>query len=68
MQLIPVNSSNVAKIGYDNTTLEVHFHSGSVYHYHNVSKALFNEFLLAKSKGKFLNSRIKPVYLATQIR
>lgn len=64
MERIPVQSSNVAEVGYDpNTmTLEVAFHSGGIYQYFDVPEGLFQEMLQAESVGRFLNIYIKNNY------
>jgi hypothetical protein len=36
MQRQNVTSSNVKSMGWLNNTLEVEYHDGSIYHYHNV--------------------------------
>ena len=59
MQLIPVNSSNVVAIGYENGNIEVQFHNGSVYRYPNCSESLFREFLSSSSKGSFVHQFLK---------
>lgn len=59
MQLIPVHSSNVRAIGYENGYIEVHFHNGYAYRYPNCWEGLFQEFLNAPSKGHFVHSRLK---------
>jgi len=61
MERIPVSSTNVASIGYDSNsmTLEVEFLNGSIYEYYNVPEGLFNDFLIASSKGTFLDQFIK---------
>jgi len=57
----PVGSSNLVSAGYDEAsqTLEVEFSNGSVYQYYNVSEPIYREFLMASSKGSFLNTYIK---------
>ncbi len=59
MTLIPVNSSNVRCIGYENGIIEVHFHNGYAYRYPNCNERIFNEFLNAPSKGKFVHQVLK---------
>ena len=72
MERIPVKSSQLVSFGWeplkDNPemgTLEVEFHpnksqpNGSVYHYANVPKSVFDEFKVAESFGSFLIQRIK---------
>ena len=58
---IPVESSDVASIGYGEKKmiLEVEFHSGSIYQYLNVPEAVYKSFMSSNSKGKFINSDIK---------
>ncbi|MEE8484763.1 MAG: KTSC domain-containing protein [Nitrospinota bacterium] len=61
---IPVESSNVNNIGYDESTriLEVGFDDGSIYHYSSVPTDVFERFLYAPSKGKFLHREIMGAY------
>lgn len=68
MNMIPVSSSNVASIGYQNGVIEVHFHNGYAYQYTGTSEALFNEFLNASSKGKFVHQRLKDRFPTYRIR
>ena len=67
MNLISVTSSNIVAIGYENGTLEVHFHNNSAYHYFNVPENIFRAFLNAPSKGKFLHRNIKDKYSYSKI-
>lgn len=63
--MIPVLSSNVAAIGYDATTstLVVRFHDGAcVYRYAGVPVGVYQAFLAAPSKGRFLAQFIKGLY------
>ena len=64
MERVPVQSSNVAEVGYDQDALvmEVLFHSGSVYQYFDVPQMLFQEMLQSDSIGGFLNEHIKGSY------
>jgi hypothetical protein len=64
MDRTPVQSSNIAEVGYDPTTmtLEVAFKDGSVYQYFDVPAPLQQEFLSAESLGKFLHAHIKNNY------
>ena len=59
-----VESSNIAAIGYDEETKELHvqFNSGSEYVYQDVPAGVYQDFLDADSKGKYLNEYIKGVY------
>lgn len=62
MTMIPVSSSNLSAVGYEDTTLYVRFHSGSTYAYFNVPENVYNGLLAAPSKGKYLASVIKGSY------
>lgn len=59
-----ISSSNIVSAGYDeaNEILEVEFSDGAVYQYYNVSKAVYDQFLIAPSKGQFLAYQIKNVF------
>lgn len=64
MERIPVESSNIAEIGYDigSMTLEVMFKKSGLYQYFDVPENVFQEFIQSDSKGKFLNTCIKGNY------
>lgn len=64
MQRIAVESSTIADVGYEpaTMTLEVGFRNGSVYQYLDVPEAVYQEFMRASSKGKFLHANIKNNY------
>ena len=57
----PVESSNVASIGYNSITktLEVEFHTGSVYQYFQVPTKVYREFESADSLGRYLSKNIR---------
>jgi uncharacterized protein len=69
MNRIPVDSSNIADVGYDDTTmtLEVGFRNGTVYQYFDVPQTVYQEFMSADSKGTFLNANIKNNYRYTKL-
>ena len=56
-----VVSSNIVSAGYEpsSETLEIEFANGGVYQYYNVPSSIYEEFLAADSKGRFLISQIK---------
>lgn len=62
MDLVPVDSSSVAAIGYDpeTFTLEIRFHNGQAYRYFNVPPAAHRLLMKASSIGAFVNTIIKP--------
>jgi len=57
----PVESTNVASIGYNSITktLEVEFHTGSVYQYFQVPTNTYREFESADSLGRYLSKNIR---------
>lgn len=67
MRMTLVSSSNVSSIGYENKTLEVHFHSGGIYQYHGVPEAIYRAFLMASSKGQFVHQNLKDKYPTTRL-
>jgi hypothetical protein len=69
MDRVSVNSSNVAEIGYDpsSMTLEIAFNNGNVYQYFDVPEAVYDELMRAESIGKFLNANIKDNYRCVRL-
>jgi hypothetical protein len=70
MDRIPVSSSNVVAVAYDenSSTLEVEFKSGSVYQYFDVPAQHFRVLSGGSiSIGRYLNTEIKPHYRCEQI-
>jgi hypothetical protein len=69
MHMLPVVSSVVSAIGYDGETqwLDLAFVDGSAYRYLGVPPELFADLMNAKSKGRFINSRIKGKFLYTSV-
>lgn len=61
MERIPVQSSNLASVGYDpaTATLEVEFLNGSVYQYFGVPESVYEGLLNAPSKGSYLDQHVK---------
>jgi hypothetical protein len=60
MSLIPVNSSAVAAIGYENGVLFVRFHDNpKLYSLPKVPYSLFTQFLNASSHGAFWNRYLR---------
>ena len=64
MNRTPVNSSNVASVGYEpNTlTLEVEFKNGTLYQYFDVPETVYQELMRASSVGQFMHANIKNNY------
>lgn len=61
IEMIPVVSSNIAAIGYSDSSsvLQVDFMNGTRYRYFNVPTQVFTAFLVARSKGRYFNNIIK---------
>jgi len=64
IQRQPVNSSDIAGIGYDvpTETLEIEFKATGVYRYFSVSKNVYEEFARTPSPGKYFLQHIKGKY------
>ena len=60
MDRIPVHSSSIVSVGYDEATrsLEVEFVTGGVYRYFDVPDDLYYALMRAESKGAFVNANI----------
>jgi len=61
LQRFPVESSNIASIGYDPATfvLEVEFHSGGIYQYSGVPEDVYHSLMDAGAKGSYFHQNIK---------
>lgn len=70
MEMIPVSSSNIAAIGYDEgqSILVIEFNNGRAYEYYSVASYVFDELLNADSKGQYANQNIYKNYSQNQIR
>lgn len=64
MNMTQVSSTNLAAIGYDESsqTLRVEFQSGGTYDYYDVPKPEFDSFMSASSHGQYLAQNIKGRY------
>jgi hypothetical protein len=64
-----VESSAIRSVGYEprRQLLEVEFHSGRVYRYHDVPPATHRRLLAAESKGRFFNFEVKPGYRCERV-
>ncbi len=71
MNRTAVSSSNLASVGYDpvQQTLEIEFHSGSVYQYSGVPADVYAGLMSATSHGRYFDAFIKKAgYRYRQIR
>jgi len=66
---VPIHSSNIASVGYDdnNLILEIEFHNGATYKYFNVPKIVFEGLLSAASYGSYFRYNIKNEFKYEQI-
>ena len=62
MDMIPVSSSDIASVGYENGTLYIRFNSGGLYKYSNVPESAYHGLMLASSHGKYFHAYIKNSY------
>lgn len=64
MERMPVQSRDIALIGYDEKTavLEVTFRAGGVYQYEKVPPKVHREFLQAGSHGSYFRENIREQY------
>ena len=61
IEMINVQSSNLEAVGYDDkhNILVVEFKHGGTYQYISVDKSIYENLLLADSKGKFFDQYVK---------
>ena len=62
MNMIPVSSSNIASIGYENGTLYVAFNRGGLYAYSGVPVSIYHGLMSASSHESYLASHVKGIY------
>lgn len=68
-ELTPVKSTSIAAIGHDRdrNELYVRFVDGGTYAYSLVPVRIYLELLTTESKGRYVNTRIKPNHAARQV-
>ena len=64
MDRTPVESSNIASIGYDagTGTLEMEFHNGKIYQYFDVPEHVYQDIMSASTHGQFFHQNIRGIY------
>lgn len=67
MEMRPVSSAHIAAIGYENGVLAVRFHSGGLYHYHDVPAATVEGLRRSDSVGAAFRQTIKGHYRERRI-
>jgi len=70
VKMMPVSSSNVASVGYDeqNQIAYVEFLNGALYIYKGVPKYEYEGLLYAPSVGSYLHRNFKNVYPYERIK
>ena len=58
----PVESSNLATVGFSDGVLEIEFRHGGVYQYFNVLASVYEALMSAESKGKYFYQFIRDKY------
>lgn len=67
MNRIPVSSTNIKSIGWENNILEIAFKSGGIWQYIGVSNQLYLRMMSASSKGTFFHDYIKDKFLERKV-
>ena len=69
MNRTPVNSRNLASVGYDldSMTLEVEFLDGRVYQYFDVPEFEYRSLMQADSHGTYFNANVRNTYRYTRL-
>jgi hypothetical protein len=64
VEMLPVDSTMVSAVGYDpaSQTLHVQYHGGRTYQHPGVPPAKWEALQASPSKGKYLNTQVKPVH------
>lgn len=57
---IPVSSSMLSAVAYEDGTLHARYKNGRVYSHPGVPESTFQGLLKSSSKGEFFNKHIKP--------
>jgi len=68
MRRMPVKSTVIAEVGYEDEVMEIRFNNGGIYRYFNISPEVCLNLLRADSKGRFFNQEIRGGYPCTRIR
>lgn len=67
MRMIPVSSSDISSVGYENGILYIQFHSGGMYSYSGVPASVYQNLMSAPSKGRYFHANIKGIYAYKRI-
>ncbi len=64
---IPVSSSNLSTVAYENNTLEIRFKNNTLYRYYHVPEYIYLGLINATSKGGYHAKYIKNTYPVERI-
>lgn len=66
----PVQSTALAAIGYSRSlhALEIEFRNGAIYRYLNVDPAIYHQLMIAPSKARFYDEKIRRKYRSLHVR
>ena len=69
MEMISINSSAIAKVGYDpdNATLVIEFTKGNIYEYYDVPQYEYDNLMSADSAGSYASKNIYKAYRSQKI-
>jgi len=67
MNMAAVKSSNISKAGYENGTMRIQFSNGTQYDYKGVSPQIFDDFISAKSQGRYYHTVIRARFTGTKV-
>lgn len=67
VELKPVKSSNIARLGWHDGVLHVEFSNGGLFSYAGVTEAAYNELQKAKSIGSHFAKHIRPKHKGTKL-
>lgn len=67
--MIPVQSSNLAAIGYDPTARVMHvsFRGGGTYHHTDVPPEAYRKFMASPSKGRHYHEHVRDKYITFKL-
>lgn len=68
VELQPVKSSNIAKLGHHNNTLYVQFATGGLFSYADFPTQEYELLMKAGSLGSHFAKHVRPKYKATDLR
>jgi hypothetical protein len=66
----PVQSAALASVGYSTRlhALEIEFRNGAIYRYLNVDPAIYHQLMIAPSKARFYDEKIRRKYRSLHVR